>query len=411
MRFLRHLLACSLSVALGASIAGAQYSANFENPPYTLGQLEGQDIWNDWTGVPTNATEVVDTHNATPGGSQSIRVNPGADTVADFDMLPGGSFNSGQWILRAKTFVPSGSTGACYFLVMNQWDVTGTPAYEWNLQLSFRMGLGRVRLDSPNQVFERPLIYNTWVEVRAEYDLDADTVSVYYNDFLMDTYDPRCGVTIGCGTTFAESIIDAIDLYPDPSSNPSHMFFDDISVEPPGGTPGTPVCFGDGSGTGCPCLNGSAPGEGGCRSRFPGDPNGVVCSSTPFNLGTLLTSSGSTSLANQTDPTLRLVLTANNTTTQPGLFFSGNNTIGGGAGVVFGDGLRCCGQGVIRHQLTDLPPPGAGGNCPANGSTTVNLTVTGTPPVAGQKKCYQYWYRNPGARSMCGTNFNLSNAI
>jgi hypothetical protein len=169
---------------------------------------------------------------------------------------------------------------------------------------------------------------------------------------------------------------------------------------------GVPTCFGDGTGTLCPCGNGSGPGEGGCRTNFPGGGCGAATQT-----GTLLTASGSTSLGAQADPTTRLVLTANNTTTQPGLFFSGSNTIGGGAGVVFGDGLRCCGQNVIRHQLTDLPPPVGGGNCPANGSTTVNVTSTGTPPTAGQKKCYQYWYRNPGARSICGTNFNLSNAI
>lgn len=159
--------------------------------------------------------------------------------------------------------------------------------------------------------------------------------------------------------------------------------------------PGTGVstCFGDGTAANCPCGNTAALGEGGCRTRFPGDPAGIVCSSVPFNLGTLLTASGSVSLAAQTDPTLRLVLTANNTTTQPGLFFSGVNTIGGGTGVVFGDGLRCCGGGVIRLQLTDLAPTGPGINCPATGSTNVNLVTTGAPttlPTPGAKRCYQY---------------------
>ena len=183
---------------------------------------------------------------------------------------------------------------------------------------------------------------------------------------------------------------------------------DDWHVPPPAGTG---ACFGDGSSTLCPCGNGCAPGEGGCRTRFPGDPAGVVCPNFPFNLGTLLTASGSTSLSSQGDPTTRLVLTAHDTTTQPGLYFSGNTTIAGGAGVPFGDGLRCCGQGVVRHQLTDLPSTGPGINCPATGSTSVDLTSTGPPTSPGQKKCYQYWYRNPGSRSLCGNNFNLSNAV
>ena len=181
------------------------------------------------------------------------------------------------------------------------------------------------------------------------------------------------------------------------------------AVAPP--DPGTPVCFGDGTGTACPCGNSGAAGAG-CATRFPGDPAGILCTSASTLVGTTLSASGSISLADQADPTTRLVLTANDTTTQPGLFFSGINTIAGGSGTVFGDGLRCCGGGVRRLELMNLPSQGAGVNCPATGSTTVDLTnVTPGTVSAGVKLCYQYWYRNPGVRSECGTNFNLSNAI
>jgi hypothetical protein len=92
---------------------------------------------------------------------------------------------------------------------------------------------------------------------------------------------------------------------------------------------------------------------------------------------------------------------------QPGLFFQGNNTIGGGTGVSFGDGIRCCGQNVVRLQVV-VPPP------PQPSTATLSVTITNTGPAGtvnpGDNKCYQYWYRDPGS-SPCGSNFNLSNAV
>ena len=211
------------------------------------------------------------------------------------------------------------------------------------------------------------------------------------------------GFTIGATGTFRiGEYYDGVTYFP-------VAFYGQVNLG--GGGAGTPVCFGDGTGLACPCSNNGAAGAG-CASRFPGDPSGVLCSSTPTNVGTTLTASGSISLAAQADPTTRLVLTANDTTTQPGLFFSGINTIAGGNGTIFGDGLRCCGGSVKRLQLMDLPSQGAGINCPAVGSSTLDLTnVTPGTVSAGQKICYQYWYRNPGPRSLCGFNQNLSNAV
>lgn len=85
-----------------------------------LGALEGQDIWLNWSGNNGSFTQVVNTQNHTPGGARAIEITNGADTVADFDQLPGGSFDTSQWTVSIQSLVPTGSTGTVFFLVMNQ---------------------------------------------------------------------------------------------------------------------------------------------------------------------------------------------------------------------------------------------------------------------------------------------------
>ena len=155
------------------------------------------------------------------------------------------------------------------------------------------------------------------------------------------------------------------------------LMMDDMEADFGGGGGfGTELCFGDGSGTNCPCTNPSA--NGGCANST-GD--GCTLHAQPAAGGTLDA--------------------GNAIPGQPGLFFQGDNTIGGGSGVVFGDGLRCCGQSVVR--LGVVLPDG-------NGDASLSgIQALGGANV-GDTKCYQYWYRNPNG-SPCLAGFNLSNAV
>jgi hypothetical protein len=147
------------------------------------------------------------------------------------------------------------------------------------------------------------------------------------------------------------------------------------------GGPGTAYCFGDGTGTTCPCGNPGGAAEGCANST---------------GSGSALAGSGSGSVAAD-DLTL---LASNAIPGQPGLFFQGNNAINGGSGVVFGDGLRCSGNTVIRLQVA---VPDAAGDA----QTTVAIAAAGGAS-AGDTRTYQYWYRDPGG-SPCGAGFNLTN--
>lgn len=145
----------------------------------------------------------------------------------------------------------------------------------------------------------------------------------------------------------------------------------------------TTYCFGDGSGNTCPCGNSGGAGEG--------------CANSTGSGATLAASGSNSALADD------LVFDAANLLpSQPALLFCGNNAVAGGAGVAFGDGLRCAGGGVRRLGVRF--PSGLG-----QASWGPGLGAAGGW-TAGDVRYFQAWYRNPSG-SPCGTNFNLSHGV
>jgi len=151
--------------------------------------------------------------------------------------------------------------------------------------------------------------------------------------------------------------------------------------------PPVPFCFGDGTGTACPCAPPSTPGTGCLNS---------------FGTGGLLVATGSNSVVNDA-----LVLTASGLPpTAPTLFFQGTGQQAGGLGTLFGDGLRCVGGTVVRLGTE----PASAGTAVYPGVGDLSVSVRGLLPVAGGQRYYQAWYRN--AAAFCTSNtFNLSNGV
>ena len=145
----------------------------------------------------------------------------------------------------------------------------------------------------------------------------------------------------------------------------------------------TAFCFGDGSGTPCPCGNLGAPGQG--------------CANSSGN-GGVLANGGTSSVAldNLTFQASHLL------PNQPALLFSGGAAPNGGNGLPFGDGLRCVGTNLIR---LGVQTPGGGGTA----SWGPGL-VGGTGYAAGDTRYFQVWYRDPSG-SPCGLAFNLTNGV
>ncbi len=145
--------------------------------------------------------------------------------------------------------------------------------------------------------------------------------------------------------------------------------------------PGVAQCFGDGTGTACPCANSGAAGNGCANSVNPAGAN--------------LAAAGSASVAGDT-----LVLLGSGMPNSTCLYFQGSSA----TSVVFGDGLRCAGGQVIRLGTST----NAGGASQYPGAGQQPVSVRGAV-TAGDVRLYQTWYRNAAAFCTAAT-FNLSNA-
>jgi hypothetical protein len=147
-------------------------------------------------------------------------------------------------------------------------------------------------------------------------------------------------------------------------------------------SPFAPYCFGDGTGTPCPCGNAGAPGNGCAHSL---DANGAN-----------LSASGIPSLASDT-----VVLLGTGMPDSTCLYFQGTTSIA----AVFGDGLRCAAGTVVRLG-TKLNAGGAS-QFPGPGDPSISAQgLIGAPGI----RVYQVWYRNAAAFCTPST-FNLTNGV
>lgn len=148
---------------------------------------------------------------------------------------------------------------------------------------------------------------------------------------------------------------------------------------------GTAVCFGDGSGTPCPCANGAT---------------GAGCTNSETS-GAILSSTGNAFFGADTFGLVVTSIPAG----KPGLCIKGSTLQGGGLGNPVGNGLLCASPELRSQVLV------------SNGSGDVAMTnwrnqPFGTYPGAanlGSTSFYQWWFRDP-ADACSGQGFNFSNA-
>ena len=345
-------------------------------------------------------TEIVDA--PLPGGMPKWveLTNTDASGSIDLTLYSFGNFNNGGTNLGggAATVLAGGlGAGSSYNIAYEADNGPGASMFfsVYGIEPDFYMGGGYVNGDDVLALFLGAATGDgtnaTTIDIYGDLGIDGSGTAWEYTD----SYAYRCGNTAN-GGVFATTDW----TIPGANTLEAGCSGDDICEEANvvaqttpgchagcsgggcgGGGLGTPYCFCDGTGTGSPCGNTGGSGEG-CA-------NGS-------GLGGVLDASGSASLTAGD-----LVLEGSQViASQPGLFFQGDLQIGGGSGVVFGDGLRCAGTNVIRLQVVVSDASG-------NSSTSIDIGAAGGA-AAGDSREYQLWYRDP-ASSPCGATFNLTN--
>ncbi len=147
---------------------------------------------------------------------------------------------------------------------------------------------------------------------------------------------------------------------------------------------GTAYCFGDGTGTGCPCGNSSSAGEGCMNSS---------------GLGAELYNFGGASVLSHDTALYTIHLPVNKFC----LIYMGSSTFNNGAGIQFGDGLACV-KGIAKRFTVQSTGPTGTYSLIDPGSHSNGLISAGTTWN------FQAWFRDIPA-SPCGHAFNLSNGL
>jgi hypothetical protein len=218
--------------------------------------------------------------------------------------------------------------------------------------------------------------------------IDNDTVMAVYagsgcpSGNEIDCNDDTCGLEsmINWPTTCGQTYMIQLGAF-----DTSYDIAGSFSVAETGtqcGPTGTPFCFGDGSGTACPCGNSGAAGNG--------------CASSVNANGANLSTTGASTLASDT-----LVLHGTGMPNSTCLYFQGTSQIS----TIFGDGLRCAGGTIVR--LGTKTNAGGASQYPAGGDPSVHVKGAVTAPGT---RTYQVWYRN--AAPFCSpSTFNLTNGM
>jgi hypothetical protein len=155
--------------------------------------------------------------------------------------------------------------------------------------------------------------------------------------------------------------------------------------------------LGDGTGTQCPCGNGT-PGSG--------------CANPASALGGRLDACGNTSVSADW-----LVLAASGLPNSAAVFFQGTTQTNNGLGTPFGAGIRGVGGSIVRLGVKFPASGGAWGPCagalgdngggravyPDAGDPAISLR--GMVPPAGGSRNYQVWYRTAPACNGATTNW------
>jgi len=182
------------------------YMEDFES--YEAGSdLHGQGGWKGWDNTAGAGAPASDAFASS--GANSVELIGTADLVREFDIA------GGMVQFTVMQYIPSGTTGTTYFLLLNTYNDGGP--YDWSVQWAFNLDAGTLTSDFGGGA-TASIVYDQWVELKFVIDLDSNTVTEYYDGALLSTHDwdDTNNATLGC-----------IDLY---GNGASSVYYDDVTI-------------------------------------------------------------------------------------------------------------------------------------------------------------------------------------
>jgi hypothetical protein len=187
----------------GPEPVGGDLVEDFES--YAVGaDMHGVNDWEGWEGAAGAGAPVADT--AAMGGSKAVEIIGTSDLVKKLD------YQYGSVTLTAKQYIPSGTTGDTFFILMSRYPAD----MEWNVQDKFSLGSGVLAAEIGGGTAD--IVYDQWVEIKYVIDLDGNTVEQSYNGAVISTH---------AWSASNATTIGAIDLY---SAGASPIYYDDITI-------------------------------------------------------------------------------------------------------------------------------------------------------------------------------------
>jgi uncharacterized repeat protein (TIGR01451 family) len=175
--------------------------------------LHGVGGWEGWYNEPAATAYTRNTYSrSAPNSVELVGVS---DLVHQYSGV-----DADDWVYTAWQYIPTEFTGETYFILLNQYDVSGVLT-NWSVQVDFN--------GTTNQVVNTgitggmlPLIKGQWVELRVEIDLTNDVTRFFYND--QQLYQGTWTEEVSGGGILN---LAAMDLW---ANNVGPVYYDDISL-------------------------------------------------------------------------------------------------------------------------------------------------------------------------------------
>lgn len=191
-------------ITMLVGVAAADWSDNFDS--YSPGGLHGLGGWAGWDNDPQWDATV--TNSISTSSPNSVGILPSTDIVQEFDE------SSGSWLITAMQYIPSGGSNDQFFIMHNVYSPGGT--FICVHDLIFYLNTGTVEFYQAGSTAS--IVFDQWVEIKVEVNLDANTQSAYYNGTLLGS--------AAWATTGAIAIA-TINLF---SWGASTIYYDDLEM-------------------------------------------------------------------------------------------------------------------------------------------------------------------------------------